>query len=284
MNTTIQERLGISRAISSGRYSRSGDEAALACPRCPAGKSPKLYVNLRSGLFVCFRCGDLRGRIGRAPSRAWPEEEGSAGIFDPDSLSPPLVDLAGSSARRAREYLHRRGLSGEEIREAEIRLRDSYAAFPIRDAAGICRGWIGRRFRLSGPRYWIPPATPKRDLVWGIDRVRKDRPVVVVEGIFDALAGRRAVPDLDWVALMGSSLSIPQARSIAAVGEAGAIVLLDDDAEEKALAAARILGLMIPVIRGSLPAGIHDPGSAPPEILRLCVSAARSRLHEEALA
>jgi hypothetical protein len=37
-------------------------EVILSCPHCPAGKTPKLYVNVEMGVYNCYRCG-FKGRI-----------------------------------------------------------------------------------------------------------------------------------------------------------------------------------------------------------------------------
>ena len=38
------------------------DEIIMSCPRCPEGKSPKLYINIELSLFNCFRCG-YKGKL-----------------------------------------------------------------------------------------------------------------------------------------------------------------------------------------------------------------------------
>jgi DNA primase len=76
-------------------------------------------------------------------------------------------------------------------------------------------------------RYVVPPGDPKHP--WGIDRINPARgPLMIVEGIFDALALQRA--HVQTVALRGKRLRPGDAAAICTAGFATVLVGLDSDA------------------------------------------------------
>jgi hypothetical protein len=268
---TLEERGAILAAA--GRCGRDEEEVRLVCPRCPPGKAPTLALNRRTGLFICFRCGDFKGRLGKPspPSkrRTHPKPpERPEPTFSPDDLSPPLLNIKGFDAQRARRYLQRRGMSREEILEADVRLDGLRVAFPVRNREGTPVGYVARSFvdSNSGPKYLTPSWFGKSEHLYGAERLVEGRVAVLAEGVFDVIGGRRAVPEATWLGLLGSTISEAQVRLLVAAKPAFAIIMLDADAERKARDVARKVGVALPVLRAELPE--EDPGSADPQIIR----------------
>jgi hypothetical protein len=253
-----------------GRCGRGEEEVRLVCPRCPPGKAPTLAFNRRTGLFICFRCGDFKGRLGKPspPSKRRTHPKPPEPTFSPGDLSPPLLHIRGFDAQRARRYLQGRGMNREEILEADVRLDGLRIAFPVRNRDGTPVGYVARSFvgSHSGPKYLTPAWFRKSEHLYGAERPVEGRVAVLVEGVFDVIGGRRAVPEATWLGLLGSTISEAQVRLLVAAKPAFVLVMLDADAERKARDVARRVGVALPVLRAELPE--EDPGSADPRMIR----------------
>lgn len=101
---------------------------------------------------------------------------------------------------------------------------------PIHNADGVLVAYCGRSVDQTQPRYRVPPAFAKSEILFNTHRASsgRDNFVVVVEGFFDCLkvhqAGVRSV-----VGLMGSALYEPQ-RHVLLERFRQVILLLDGDA------------------------------------------------------
>ena len=101
---------------------------------------------------------------------------------------------------------------------------------PIHNGDGELVAYCGRSVDQAQPRYRVPPAFAKSEILFNMHRAGSggDHSVVVVEGFFDCMkvhqAGFRSV-----VALMGSALYEPQRHALRARFR-HVILLLDGDA------------------------------------------------------
>lgn len=276
----------IKRALREGRASSAGgDEKVVPCPVCPQGKRPKLYVNSRTGAFICFRCS-TKGWIDGGPTKA-PADLGkrnpihTLSEFYETDLGPALLDARGRLAKACLTYVLSR-ISKSEVATSDVRHgwtdgailapydSSDYAVFPIRTATRELIGWVGRRCVPGEPKYYYPPNWERNRHFWGVDQIHDGAPVALVEGIFDALAGRRAAPELTWLALLGSTISEHQIRLLQQIDPPLVIVMLDDDAEVKARRVAALAGIVVPTRRVILDG--HDPDSAGPEAIRAALA------------
>jgi hypothetical protein len=125
------------------------------------------------------------------------------------------------------------------------------------------------------PKYYFPPHTPKRQMLYGFDTARRYKTVVVVESMTDAWSvGTNAV------ALLGKTLSGPQRDLILRHWAGGhVVVLLDGDAAEDRDRMAAELGRAMPgrVLPVALPAGTDPGGLQREELWKLIRDAAAAR-------
>ena len=109
---------------------------------------------------------------------------------------------------------------------------------PIHNAEGELVAYCGRSVDQTEPRYRMPPAFAKSEILFNMHRASsgRDNIVVVVEGFFDCMkvhqAGFRPV-----VGLMGSALYEPQ-RRVLLERFRHVILLLDGDATGRKASAA----------------------------------------------
>jgi len=106
-------------------------------------------------------------------------------------ISFPPVD---PSHTRACEYLNARGISPRVAMHFDVRFDPQRyrVCFPLRDRAQRFRGLIGRTLipNPEGPRYFYYPYkgnAPRGFTWWNENELDLSKPIVVVEGIFDAL-------------------------------------------------------------------------------------------------
>jgi DNA primase len=115
---------------------------------------------------------------------------------DPSDYTPILdEDIAASTyCEPAREYLRSRGVTVQIQREAMIgislRGRDANRIIvPCLDASGAWWGWVGRSWAPGRQRRYQTAPKMRRDQLYNavaLERITDD-PVIVVEGVFDAL-------------------------------------------------------------------------------------------------
>jgi hypothetical protein len=232
------------------QYARTGGSsyARLNCPACPdrAGKTDRkgsLSVNLVTGWYRCWRCG-AEGRVDLPDSM---RREGAIGDTYQETLQvmpPPdgfmLLGeepaLSAEASKLARDYLVRRGLVDPAIWRAVgigCCLEGRHAnrvVVPVLAPDGAWLGWVARSWFPSSRPYLNAPGMrlgAAGALFNGavLDQ-QTDAPVLVVEGVFDALA---YWPDA--VAVLGK----PTHQQVDTLRVAGrpVVIVLDGDAWEE---------------------------------------------------
>ena len=131
------------------------------------------------------------------------------------------------------EYLKSRGLNKNEVLKWKIGYckEGRYAGrivIPSINNDGDCNYFIARSYVGHGRRYLNPPCG--RDIIFNSLMVDWDEPVVLVEGVFDAIViGDNAIP------ILGSTLREDSRLFQAlAIHDTPIFVALDPDAEKKA--------------------------------------------------
>lgn len=277
------------------RHTGSGQLIVERCPFCDARSH--LYVDARSGLWICFRCeakGDLvklyaelagisiaeslieiksRG-IRRTTWKPITFTEGEEIEIDPPDEFIPCYNRGRWSIPR---YLSERGVSKDAIRAWRIgycnagRYRNRIV-IPFR--TGAERSFVAR---AAKPGMMPPYLGPKIDegngrrFLPGWQFVTAGDPVIVCEGVFDALRIWQA--GLKPLALLGKGLGRVQLRKIVALAPSRVVVMLDADAWRDARRiTSTIAGLVRDVRIVALSDG--DPGErTEAEIVRLVESA-----------
>jgi DNA primase len=199
---------------------------------------------------------------GRRPAASQP-----AGVV----ADRPLADWPS----RPRGYLEDRGVTPEQALDWGL----GYAVdgklagriyFPIHDQAGALRAWTARAFGDKSPKYdslslagGADESVLLGEEFWPPRSSRRDLPLVVVEGPFDALAVDRL--DRSVAALRGSDLSPAHAAKLCTWG---ALLVATDSDKSGRMVHEAIRGLQrhVRVSRVRIPDG-HDPASLSTEVL-----------------
>ena len=242
-----------------GSYWQKGDEHLYHCPYCGHHKK-KMSINFSNGYWKCWVC-DTRGKniyrivrkFGNYQQRQkYRELQGLVDLTDFEEmfkeynniqekqiLEMPegFVSLCNKDlpmdSTDAFRYLSSRGIGRREILKWKIGYckEGRYAGriiIPSFDIEGDLNYFIARSYVGHTRRYLNPPAD--RDLVFNELNIDWDEPVVLVEGVFDAIAaGNNAIPILGSTLREGSRLF-----QAIAIHDTPVYMALDYDAEKKA--------------------------------------------------
>jgi len=233
---------------------RSGKDQYRGC--CPIHRGDGLdsfHVNLARNVFHCFACGaggtvldfvaamqgcslfDAAERLQLMTCSSNSTPNGKELVTERRKVSSPLkFKLTGIDY--AHPYLAERGITGETAIEFGVGfyagpgLMHGRLVIPIHNGNGDLVAYCGRSVDQAQPRYRVPPAFAKSEILFNMHRAGSGTgdSVVVVEGFFDCMkvhqAGFRSV-----VALMGSALYGPQRHALVERFR-HVILLLDGDA------------------------------------------------------
>lgn len=244
----LHSLLGKSKPSTKGNY-------AFHCPFCKHHK-PKLEVDPKTGFYHCWTCQpatkgrnlvSLLKKLQASPTQIaemrsyFPEGRGEVDSkqYSVVKLPDEFISLTQSSTklsyRQAKAYLKNRGISEEDILKYNIGYceKGKYAnsvIIPSYDKNGRINYFISRSFEKDPAKKYNAPSCNKNELIGFEYYINWKVPVVLCEGIFDAIALKRnAVP------LFGKS--IPKALMMKLVeSEVKTVYLaLDNDALKEAL-------------------------------------------------
>lgn len=227
---TNNEKLKLIKEVL-GSFQNAGKEVLFYCPFCKHHKH-KLSVNVYKNKYKCWVCGasgnniaSLFGKLGEFSAKAkWLSSVGGLDFSSIDDIlakalysreevkeKPKLPEefktLTGKpepTSIEARNYLRARGLSVLDIAWWKMGYcfsgdYEGRIIIPSFDKDGELNYFVARSFtRDIFPKYKNPPL-PK-NIVFNELYLDKEKPFVVVEGVFDAIVADNAVP------LLGSSL------------------------------------------------------------------------------
>lgn len=259
----------------SGDSRPSGDQINYRhCPKC-GSDGWNTYLNPATGGWFCFAGhhhdggrvdvgldGDNPGAqllrmLAAAPEYLeWPEVE-----------LPPYHELS----RQASRYLDKRGIDSDMQRQLGlVEWEGQHRVIVPYFRNGDLVFWTSRRYskRLGeGPKYWSQGGA--KPLYRPFLRAAPSEKLVLVEGVFDALAVSRA--GYHPVALGGKSLPAYHRKELLTLanGYGTIVVLLDEDALAKALELRDDLQARFtqPVQLKVVPHGV-DPGDMAPDQIR----------------
>ena len=241
-----------------GSYRRVGNEHLYHCPYCGHHKK-KMSVNFVLNAFKCWVC-DTRGKnifrivrkFGNYDQRQkYLELQGRLDLTEFDDLFKELNDekveqtielpkefisLCNKrlpvSSQRPLSYLKSRGITKREIQLWKIGYCNEgrYSGriiIPSFNNNGDCNYFIARSFVGHKRKYLNPPCG--RDIIFNELMVDWAEPIVLVEGVFDAIVvGDNAVP------ILGSTLRTESKLFQAlAINDAQVYMALDADARKK---------------------------------------------------
>lgn len=241
-----------------GSYYQSGNELIFKCPFCSHHKK-KLSLNIAKNAGKCWVCDWSTPNLSRIIRRLgtlnqiqeWNEICGIIDISEYERIfledtKPEIVnnlklpeefqslcnkDISLTSLK-ARKYLKNRGLSKEDILFWKIGYATSgeyldRVIFPSFDMEGKINYFIGRTYENNWKKYMNPEAS--KDIIFNELYLDWTRDITIVEGIFDAIKAKNAIP------LLGSTLRENSKIFREVIKNDPAIYLaLDPDAEKKA--------------------------------------------------
>ena len=224
----MQKKFKIISAILGDSY-RSNDEHLFACPYCKHYKK-KLSVNIEKNVYKCWIC-DTRGRnlkrvvrrFGTFKQRqAWDQLTDEVDLTSFDSifestvetkveqtidLPKEFISLANTNlpitAKPALKYLKERGITKADILKWKIGYCSSgeyenRIIFPSFNKDGYVNYFVARTYIDHWKRYLNPPVS--NNVLFNELYVDWNNDLCIVEGVFDAVVARNAIP------LLGSSL------------------------------------------------------------------------------
>jgi len=242
-----------------GEYYRSNEEYLFSCPFCKHYKR-KLSINIAKGKFKCWICDShgksiyyLIRRFGNySQKQQWQSFENHVEISEFDNIFQEKVEeeqiqriklpkeyicLAKKNlpldSKMAMNYLKERKIFKEDIlrwkigycTDGEYRNRIIIPSF---NRDGYCDYFVARSYTKDWLKYKNPPAS--KNIIFNELVVDWDKPITLVEGIFDAINAENSIP------LLGSTLSVYSRLFKAILTHSKRVyVALDKDAEKKAL-------------------------------------------------
>jgi DNA primase len=241
-----------------GEYFHSGNELLFKCPFCDHHKK-KFSINIAKGAGKCWICDWSTPNLARIIKRLgtysqlqeWNELCGIIEINDyskifeqeDEEIKEEAVNLPEEfqslcnkdnslTSLKARRYLKDRGLRKEDILFWKIGYATSgeyegRVIIPSFNSSGKVNYYVGRTYEDNWKKYTNPDV--KKDIVFNELYIDWSQDVTIVEGIFDAIKAKNAIP------ILGSTLRENSKVFREIIKQDPAIYLaLDPDAEKKA--------------------------------------------------
>jgi len=241
-----------------GSYKRLGNEHLYHCPYCKHHKK-KLSVNFAIGAFKCWVCDtrgknlyrivrkfgnyeqrqkflELQGRLDLSEFDNLFQEMNNEEIAQTVELPKEFISLCNKrlpiSSQRPLAYLKSRGITKYDIQLWKMGYCNEgrYGGriiVPSFNNNGDCNYFVARSYVGHNRKYLNPPCG--RNIIFNELMIDWDEPIVLVEGIFDAIvAGSNAIPILG--STMRSESKLFQAL---AINDTEVYIAFDDDAEKK---------------------------------------------------
>jgi DNA primase len=209
-----------------GKCWTNEEEHQFHCPKCNHHKL-KLSVNIDKGVFKCWICDYSGTKISPlirrfAPSyyADWRLLEGEVDLdkydtifAEQEELPPQVIDLpenfqtlTGKKTRvkrKALNYLYSRGFTDTDILAWKIGFCDfgeyqDRVIVPSFDVQGNLNFFIARSYTDDWMKYKNPKVS--KDIIFNGLNIDWDNDIILVEGVFDAMKCKNAIP------LLGSTL------------------------------------------------------------------------------
>lgn len=255
MNNNIKEKLLQLLSEVVGSYSDHGnDEVSFHCPFCHHHKK-KLAINLDTQKWQCWVCHSkgkslyplfkslnsddsvfvrLRTITGDKKYKPKSTEDETEIYFSLPSEFIPLTDAPNNyETKNVVNYLKKRGITREDVIKYNIGYCSegtykNYIIIPSYDESGKLNYFVARNYYQSGMKYKNPPVS--RNQVIFENTISYDLPLVLVEGMFDAMATKR-----NSIPLLGKQLPSKLFDKILERDVKDVYIMLDKDAKTEAL-------------------------------------------------
>ena len=242
------------------------DEVVYYCPYCLERKGTsdtkgKLYVNIKTGVYHCFRCG-ISGYISGKnidKDKRYAEDKGDLEeeqlltdlnqVFFKDEFPLKIPIDKVTISKTATDYLIKRGFTLEQMKYYDMRVGNTLNEFgrviiPNRvDKLVYTDMYSARSYIGQEPKYHNPYGVNKSEIVFNLHRIKEHTPIILVEGVLTAIAsGYHAV------ASYGKVLSKTQAYAIISKKPSVMYVNYDYGAEQELEDACKLLYSISPDI------------------------------------
>lgn len=243
--TLLQELLG--------NYTQQKDEYLFTCPFCSHSKK-KLSINILTNKWKCWVCGSKGGHIiwllkklnvSKQLLQKFKEELGEVEIQKYKTTTvettlqlpyeyKPLWRVEKSYPYyHAISYLKQRGITANDILRYRIGFctEGPYAnriILPSYDRNNQLNYFTARLFYDEGMKYKNPPVS--KNIICFENMVDWNEPIILVEGMFDAITLRRNV-----VPLLGKNIPKVLEKALIEHHVKDVIIFLDEDARTDAL-------------------------------------------------
>ena len=202
-----------------GDYKEFGKgEVYFSCPFCHNHKR-KFAVNVLKNAFHCWHCGargrslitlfkkldvspsqlkELRSLLSDDQINNYIEEDTNTELYLPPGFKPLWIPSKSIHYINAIKYLKNRGITGYDIIRYQMgyTMDGPYASriiIPSYDCNNKLNYFLARSFYESGLKYKNPPVS--KNVIVFENQINWKMPLVLCEGVFDAIAIRRnAVP------------------------------------------------------------------------------------------
>lgn len=271
-----------------GQCWSNGTEHLFYCPKCNHHKR-KLSINLDKGAFKCWICDYSGSKVSQLIRRYAPSHyadyrqlEGEIDIAKYDIIfaehhsQPPQIinlpenfqTLTGKKTKvklRGLKYLYSRGFTDKDILTWKIGFCDygeyqGRVIIPSFDNEGNVNFFVGRSYTNDWMKYKNPQVS--KDIIFNDLNIDWESDITIVEGVFDAMKCKNAIP------LLGSTLR-ESSRLFQKICELKPDIYLglDEDVKGKEFEIAKRLGEYGIKVRSIDVRGYSDVGEMPQEVV-----------------
>ena len=253
-----------------------GNKISAICP-FHADKNPSFFVFLNGkGRWHCFGCnppqgGSLKDLMWRLGDRFNPDLEAgtnnSSDVVPQELTSQELLEIYNKGVLYQTKFLQERGITEALMKKYGIKcmVNECYVPkarknfmsnvlFPVYDIQQNFMGFSTRLSSLATKEFWIPPVIA--GYFWGENYIQHKNYVVLVEGIFDAIACIEH--GIQTLALTGKHLNSSRVNRLLDFRYRSIYIFLDDDAREDAHMTLSKLKLFTSINIGTIVAKV-DP-------------------------
>ncbi len=243
---------------------KNGMDHTFMCPVCNH-KKPKLVVNVVTGTYNCWTC--FPPTKGKTPVNLLKKIHASSEVINemrsyfksgagevietkhsavalPKEFVPLSTANKSLSYKKAMAYLKSRGVTDYDIKKHNIGYCDTgkyenKIVIPSYDNKGMINYFVARSFDKNAFRKFDSPSCEKSSIIGFEQLINWNVPVILCEGVFDAIAIKRnAIP------LFGKTIPKALMLKLASSNVKTIYLALDTDALREALSyAERLLNL-----------------------------------------
>ena len=271
-----------------GPYWSNGTENLFHCPKCNHHKQ-KLSINVDKGVFKCWICDYSGTKVSQLVRRYAPtyyadyrQLEGEVDIAKYDTIfadnipaPPQIIDLPDNFQTltgrkttlksRALKYLYSRGFTDADILIWKIGFCDygeyhDRVIIPSFDDSGNVNFFVARSYTDDWMKYKNPKVS--KDIIFNDLNVDWEDDVIIVEGVFDAMKCKNAIP------LLGSTLR-ENSKLFQKICQykPNVFLALDEDAKDKEFGIAKKLREYGIKVRSISINGYSDIGEMPQKVV-----------------